>query len=154
MLTSGDRQGLPPEGGFCSRLRRRHHSRGHHRRQCSRGGTIVPRDGLPSHKLVDSHYSSIDGVQRSFVTRRVLRCGHRGVRVGEASHPGPPRRLRRCRERSQDARHVVLRVTGSEDDEPLVQSCVQETALDSVRMDLTVIDTDEEAVAHEEDDAV
>ena len=46
----------PPEGGFCSRLRRRHqevdaglssrHSSGHHRKQCSRGGTIVPRDGL------------------------------------------------------------------------------------------------------------
>ena len=43
----------------------------------------------------------------------------------------------------------------SEDDEPLVQSCVQETALDSVRVDLTVSDTDEEtAAAREEDDAV
>ena len=70
-------------------------------------------------------------------------------REGRGGHPGPPRKFRRCRERSQDARHVVLRVTGtSEDDEPLVQSCVQDTALDSVRVDLTVNDTDEEAVSH------
>ena len=46
----------------------------------------------------------------------------------------------------------MFRVTGtSEDDEPLVQSCVQDTALDSVGVDLTVNDTDEEAVVIRED---
>ena len=66
------------------------------------------------------------------MTRRVLTYGYRGVRVGEADHPGPSRRLRRCRERSEDSRHVAPRVTGtiSADDEPVVQSCVQDRSRD------------------------
>ena len=52
------------------------------------------------------------------------------------AHPRPCRRLRRCPGRSQDARYVVPRVTMSED-APLVHSCVQDTAQDSVRVDVT-----------------
>ena len=104
------------EGGFCARLRRRHHevdarsssrhSRGNHGRQCSRGGKVVPRDGFRSHKLVDSLQAAFDGVQRSPMTRRVQTYGHQGVRIGEAAHPAPPCRIR-CRERLQDARRTI-----------------------------------------------
>ena len=51
---------------------------------------------------------------------REPRCGLRGVRIGEASHPGPPK-LSRCRSRSRDIRLAGIYLPDSEsDDEPLV----------------------------------
>ena len=58
--TSGDRQRTPPEEDFvpgCDEdiMRWMRHRQadiqGSHGRQCSRGGKVVPRDGLRSHKL-------------------------------------------------------------------------------------------------------
>ena len=80
-------------------------------------------------------------------------CGYLGCRVGEASNPGPVQ-TRQARRAEHDQlmargyhtqvdvssdRRVVPRVTGtiSEDDEPLVPPCVQDTAQDSVRVDVS-----------------
>ena len=45
-------------------------------------------------------------LQCSPVTRRVPTYGHRGVRIGEASHPGPFHSFRRCRD--QCNQHAIL----------------------------------------------
>ena len=104
--------------GFCSRLRRRHlsldarsssrHSRGNVGRERSRGGKVLPRDGLRSCRVVNTKSVAFDGMQCSLVTRRVPTCGHRGVRIGEASHPGPLHRLRRCRTSAISMRFLPL----------------------------------------------
>ena len=54
-------------------------------------------------------------VSLSFLVRS-SRYGLRGVRIGEASHPGPPRTLRRLR--STSTSHTQIEV--SSDDEPLI----------------------------------
>ena len=86
-------------GGFRANVRRRcrtmdagssgRHARSNSGRQPTRGGKVVPRHGHCSHKLVDSHCAAFHGVQRSPAMKMVPTWGCRGVRVGEASNPGP-----------------------------------------------------------------
>ena len=105
------------EGRFRAHVRRRHlsmdagssgrYTRCNVGRQWSRGGQVVPRLGNRSDKLVNTH--TVHGVQRSPAMRRVSVYGYCGVRVGEASHPGPLHRLRRGSDRS---RSPATRVTG------------------------------------------
>ena len=121
-ISSGSAR-TPIEGGFCSRMRRRHlpldarsssrHSGGNVGRERSRGGKVVPRDGLRSCRVVNTKFVAFDGMQCSPVTRRVPTYGHRGVRIGEASHPGPFHRLRRCRD--QCDQHALPSSLGGDD---------------------------------------
>ena len=61
-------------------------------------------------------FAEESGAIRTILTSHCLRdarYGFRGVRVGEATHPGPPRRLRRARD--------LLSIPSPSDDAPLVQ---------------------------------
>ena len=139
--------------GFCSRSRRRHHEvdarsssrheRGNHGRQCTRGGKVVPRPQpqvgrhSPRRRRWCPTQSGDEASSDVWLPRRQGRGG------------SSPRASSLAPQLSGDPKTPVMscRVTvTSEDDEPLVQSCVQDTALDSVRVYLTVNDPDEEAV--------
>ena len=75
-----------------------------------RGRIVVTRPGPGSHRrCTQPTRHGLQGTRISLVTRRVPTYGYRGVRVGEAAHPGLSRRVRKCSMGSQDARCVVPR---------------------------------------------
>ena len=80
--------------------------------------------------MVNTKSVAFDDMQCSPVTRRVPTHGHRGVRIGEASHPGPFHRLRRCRD--QCNQHAVPSFLGGDD------SSVDDTVVDSSYVEATV----------------
>ena len=91
------------------------HSRGDREGQCGRGGQVVEPCGPSSDEFATSphfHGGAICPSARDFFrcshgklgdsvigrsARTVAKYGHRGHRVGEASHPGPPKSLLRRR---------------------------------------------------------
>ena len=88
--------------------------------------------------------------------RRVLVYGYRGVRVGEASHPGPLHRLHRGSDRS---RSPATRVTGlrrfCDDDqpwEPRGQGVSEVTVLDSPTGEVTQLDPSSRESTSDSDD--
>ena len=81
--------------------------------------------------MVNTKSVAFDGMQCSPVTKRVTTYGHRGVRIGEASHPGPFHRLRRCR----DQCHAVPSSRGGDDhsvDDTVVDSSYVEAIVDNL----------------------
>ena len=83
--------------------------------------------------MVNTKFVAFDGMQCSPVRRRVPTHGHRGVRIGEASHPGPFHRLRRCRD--QCDQHALPSSLGADDysvDDTVVDSSCVETIVDNL----------------------
>ena len=92
------------------------HPRGHHGRQRSRGGKALSCHGVRGRRMVNTEHVAVDGDQFSTLNpmdsqfsrqhgdascsicvSRDARYGLRGIRIGEAAHPGPGRDSRRRR---------------------------------------------------------
>ena len=79
---------------------------------------VVTRPGSHRRCTQATRYG-LQGTRVSLVTRRVLTCGYRGVRVGEAVHPGLSRRVRKCSTGSQQVTTTLVH--------PRVQDTVQDS---------------------------